>query len=870
MHRRIALAVVGSTRMKARLGLFLGSVMLASIFASTVALATPDGGIADRRSATVDAGSGPRTASARMLEAGAIRDALDIPAASFISADLGSSDPRAAAVLSELLNVFPTKAGSYLCLSSGVAADASMPDGEGDHSTDLEGSSNELGNDLTQLRLELSPPANATGLEFNVVFLSEEFPEFVGSAYNDAFTAEMGRSELSVVGTQIYSPYNFAYDTQGNPVSVNTVYEYSLYTGTTYDGATSLLNVAAPLERDVSTGHVVVYLTVQDLSDSIYDSTVFVDNFRWRTDAVDPGAQPYLDTDGDALPDDWERAGVDYDGDGSIDLDLPAMGADPQHKDVFIEIDSMEKPPLINLGGWKIGGHQHKPKAEALALVIDAFRFAPVDNPDGTTGINAHIDAGPLALMNPATGEKWGGLSAGGAVPEVKDLGTKDASGDYDWSAFDAVKSSAFPLARSDVFHYCLFAHRYGGGTSSGISRNIPASDFVVADGAGSGDSLSVVAQAGTLMHEFGHNLGLWHGGDDAVNYKPNYLSVMNYSFQFPGLLKDGRFGLIDYSRGRLDDLDETALDETVGLRPQDLAVSFGTVFYDGGSQRKVSSASGSIDWDGNGTLAFGVAKDVNKDSSLATLTGHDDWASVRFDGGAVGMLGDSPVLEETTQDIEPPYRELDLPQDYGVSVKGGGVVVVTSLGGRSRHVQFAVTNTGKVAGRFKLFFTKFRGVDSSRIPSRIRLKAGETKRIEVGIRLPAATKAGERNATLAARSVSNPAIVDQAELAVRVEDRRRPQSVISASEARTNRTAILRFRINDPAPTSGKATVTISIRRNGREVKVVAAGDVATNRARSTTFLCELAKGRYTCVLTATDLAGNKARPVSAPLRVK
>ena len=33
-------------------------------------------------------------------------------------------------------------------------------------------------------------------------------------------------------------------------------------------------------------------------------------------------------------------------------------------------------------------------------------------------------------------------------------------------------------------------------------------------------------------MHELGHNLGLEHGGRDDGNYKPNYLSVMNYLYE--------------------------------------------------------------------------------------------------------------------------------------------------------------------------------------------------------------------------------------------------------------------------------------------------------------------------------------------------
>mgnify|MGYP001769098295 CR=1 FL=1 len=56
----------------------------------------------------------------------------------------------------------------------------------------------------------------------------------------------------------------------------------------------------------------------------------------------------------------------------------------------------------------------------------------------------------------------------------------------------------------------------------------------------------SIGQQGGTLMHELGHTLGLRHGGNVETNDKPNYLSVMNYSFQrcivpaSPGLLPGG------------------------------------------------------------------------------------------------------------------------------------------------------------------------------------------------------------------------------------------------------------------------------------------------------------------------------------------
>jgi hypothetical protein len=54
--------------------------------------------------------------------------------------------------------------------------------------------------------------------------------------------------------------------------------------------------------------------------------------------------------------------------------------------------------------------------------------------------------------------------------------------------------------------------------------------------------------QAGTLMHELRHNLGLLHDGRCELKNTPNYLSVMNYKYQMFGLPLDTGEFVLDYS----------------------------------------------------------------------------------------------------------------------------------------------------------------------------------------------------------------------------------------------------------------------------------------------------------------------------------
>ena len=153
-------------------------------------------------------------------------------------------------------------------------------------------------------------------------------------------------------------------------------------------------------------------------------------------------------------------------------------------------------------------------------------------------------------------------------------------------------------------------------------------------------------------MHEFGHTLGLDHGGPDTfesreIDNKPNYLSIMNYSFQFSGLpvagVKERIAGVkvqktvFDYSRfggdptgssDRYGPADRARTERAAGhsCRRGD-AARYETL------RRSCDPALGwrlqafntrlRPDFDCNGHIATGgslVEKDVNDDKAVTTL----------------------------------------------------------------------------------------------------------------------------------------------------------------------------------------------------------------------------------------------------------
>jgi hypothetical protein len=268
-------------------------------------------------------------------------------------------------------------------------------------------------------------------------------------------------------------------------------------------------------------------------------------------------------------------------------LNLPAFGVSPLRKNILLEYDWFDDSITC-------GAHSHRPNQPLLDRVSQMFANAPVSNPDGSTGITLIHDFG-----------QGGVFTGGNLIPDPDGV----LPGGFD-SEFLAYRATHFAANRQGYFHYVMMPHQYNTNSGSSGLGELVGDDTIVSLYCANTD----VNVGNTIAHELGHNLGLHHGGPfDATNNKPNYNSVMNYDYQFPGVDNNCTppgDGVLDYSHGVRNSLDENALNEQNGI-------------------------CGGVDWDFNfnGIINTSpVSYDVNFDGALFVLVDHNDWASIVYD----------------------------------------------------------------------------------------------------------------------------------------------------------------------------------------------------------------------------------------------
>ena len=317
-------------------------------------------------------------------------------------------------------------------------------------------------------------------------------------------------------------------------------------------------------------------------------------------------AVPRKDSDLDGLPDKWEmkprkkKNGKRGKPKGPL-RNLVKLGANPKHRDVFIEIDTatdVDRASALSCAD--------------LAALVDAFAGAPLMNPDGTKGINLHLDAGIECSSRDYT---LGGASTFTA--------TKPCARPSDGA--NSIAENRLQVFRQAALVTDLCVAAGLAGSTDFMLSTTPGVDF-----------------GHVFMHELGHTFGLDHG------------TITNFSVMSGGnFMPPGQERALDYNRYPVEALDESALSEPNGFQSTPEGEAHIAKFYAGYSCGSglifQGTANANVDFDCDGAPfymppqsqwidASPVQADIDGDGQIGIVAGAPaEWPELNLANGRIG-----------------------------------------------------------------------------------------------------------------------------------------------------------------------------------------------------------------------------------------
>lgn len=406
---------------------------------------------------------------------------------------------------------------------------------------------------------------------------------------------------------------------------------------------TNTITIEPPTDSSAWTGAngVTIPDTTHNIGDSIarsanHTDTNTVSDWEPRTYSTLAGPNDVTcnaDADGDGIPDCSEQEGSTYAG-----IDLYALGARTGQKDLFVEVDYMD---ATRDGAEPAQNKGMIPHQQALSRIKSIME---------KRGFHMHFDVGDLFDQNTGNNPAKMDLGGGNLVPYEAMMQMCDPN--VQGKTIHEIKNVHMNPVRRSVFYYMLFAYAQDNadptqGFIAGCAET-PGNDILITMGKAALDTDTQVntynlinKQSSTVMHEFGHTLGLLHGGHEDQQYKPNYLSVMNYLYSGFGLPTIGNNEGDRYHHAHNTHC-KTDLVNPPTVEPD----SFALDFSDGSSadidESNINEASGfgrsgstGVDFNCDGQLSSGVSKNLNPgqtgDSGLSVLRDHDDWSNIQL-----------------------------------------------------------------------------------------------------------------------------------------------------------------------------------------------------------------------------------------------